>query len=152
MRTLLRAVMVPVASLLAATVLTGCWERPPITTVQNGYRGLGMVGIYNPRTLEGQMPANVVPAALPPASPPAGASGTAQAAVEPAPVLYRHGMRVTFEGSYFEVRDYLRSIEGGDWRLFWERLDYQVGEAGPGRARITLELYTLSREAGWVGV
>lgn len=74
-----------------------------------------------------------------------------------APLLYRHGMRLTLEGSYFELRDYLRGIEqqslaAGGRRLFWERLDYQVGEAGPGRARITLELYTLSREAGWVGV
>jgi MSHA biogenesis protein MshJ len=73
------------------------------------------------------------------------------------PVLYRHGMRLTLEGSYFELRDYLRGIEqqslaAGGRRLFWERLDYQVGEAGPGQARITLELYTLSRQAGWVGV
>jgi len=73
------------------------------------------------------------------------------------PVLYRHGMRLTLEGSYFELRDYLQGIEAqslaaGGRRLFWERLDYQVGEAGPGQAKITLELYTLSREAGWVGV
>lgn len=106
-----------------------------------GLRLLGLESFSEPLRL---------PAALPPPSTPPAAS--AAPAVEPAPVLYRHGMRVTFEGSYFEVRDYLRSIEGGDWRLFWERLDYQVGEAGPGRARITLELYTLSREAGWVGV
>lgn len=106
-----------------------------------GLRLLGLESFSEPLRL---------PAALPP--PPAPAAVAAAPAVEPAPVLYRHGMRVTFEGSYFEVRDYLRSIEGGDWRLFWERLDYQVGEAGPGRARITLELYTLSREAGWVGV
>ncbi len=69
MRTNLRALLVPVAAFLAASLLTGCWERPPITTVQNGYRGLGMVSVYNPRTLETQMPANVVPAALPPAAP-----------------------------------------------------------------------------------
>lgn len=73
------------------------------------------------------------------------------------PVLYRHGMRLTLEGSYFELRDYLRGIEQqsrqpGGRRLFWERLDYQVGEGGPGKARIVIELYTLSRHAGWVGV
>lgn len=95
------------------------------------------------------------PLELPAAAPPAAVPEVAQAA--PAPLLYRHGMRVTLEGSYFELRDYLRGIEqqsqaSGGRRLFWERLDYQVGEAGPGRARITLELYTLSREAGWVGV
>jgi hypothetical protein len=35
---------------LAAGLLTGC-ERPPIETVQTGYRGTGMEQIYNPRTL-----------------------------------------------------------------------------------------------------
>ena len=78
-------------------------------------------------------------------------------AAGPAPILYRHGMRLTLEGSYFELRDYLQDIERqslaqGGRRLFWERLDYRVGEAGPGKAQIVLELYTLSREAGWVGV
>lgn len=86
-----------------------------------------------------------------------GGAAADQNAAAPAPLLYRHGMRVTLEGSYFELRDYLRGIEqqslaAGGRRLFWENLDYQVGEAGPGRARITVELYTLSREAGWVGV
>lgn len=99
------------------------------------------------------------PLELPAAAPATAASSApaAEAAVAAAPLLYRHGMRLTLEGSYFELRDYLRGIEqqglaAGGRRLFWERLDYQVEEAGPGRARITLELYTLSREAGWVGV
>ena len=102
------------------------------------------------------------PLSLPPA--PAEKPAAATSAVSPAPaagvapppILYRHGMRLTLEGSYFELRDYLRDIERRSLqsgrRLFWERLDYQVGEAGPGKARIVLELYTLSREAGWVGV
>lgn len=88
---------------------------------------------------------------------PVAANTTADSVTPATPVLYRHGMRLTLEGSYFELRDYLRGIEAqslaaGGRRLFWERLDYQVGEAGPGQAKITLELYTLSREAGWVGV
>ncbi|SDS97015.1 hypothetical protein [Pseudomonas oryzae] len=92
-----------------------------------------------------------------PGAAPAEAKIGSTPAVAAAPLLYRHGMRVTLEGSYFELRDYLRGIEQqsqvvGGRRLFWERLDYQVGEAGPGKARITIELYTLSREAGWVGV
>lgn len=97
----------------------------------------------------------VLPA--PPAAPAAPAvAGQPASAATPAPILYRHGMRLTLEGSYFELRDYLRDVEQrsqqGGRRLFWERLDYQVGEAGPGKARIVVELYTLSREAGWVGV
>ncbi len=97
----------------------------------------------------------VLPA--PPAAPAAPAvAGQPASAATPAPILYRHGMRLTLEGSYFELRDYLRDVEQrsqqGGRRRFWERLDYQVGEAGPGKARIVVELYTLSREAGWVGV
>lgn len=101
------------------------------------------------------------PLELPPppaaAGQPTAANAAADGAAPATPVLYRHGMRLTLEGSYFELRDYLQGIEAqslaaGGRRLFWERLDYQVGEAGPGQAKITLELYTLSREAGWVGV
>ncbi len=35
--------------LMAAVMLAGC-ERPPIETVQTGFRGTGMEQIYNPRT------------------------------------------------------------------------------------------------------
>ena len=37
-------------SIWVAFMLSGC-ERPPIETVQTGYRGTGMEQIYNPRTL-----------------------------------------------------------------------------------------------------
>jgi photosynthetic reaction center cytochrome c subunit len=65
MNAALRKGLLP-AAVLVATLLAGC-ERPPVTSVQNGYRGLGMVGIHNPRTLESEAALNVVPAALPPA-------------------------------------------------------------------------------------
>lgn len=62
---------------IAAAVL-GCigiiivlltFERPPINTVQHGYRGTAMDELYNPRLLAAQAPLNVVPAGLAPASP-----------------------------------------------------------------------------------
>ncbi len=119
-----------------------------------GLRLLGLESFSAPLALpaapsaDPQRPASGQPPAAP---------ATAASSVAPAPILYRHGMRLTLEGSYFELRDYLQDIErqslGQDGRrLFWERLDYQVDEAGPGKARITLELYTLSRAAGWIGV
>jgi photosynthetic reaction center cytochrome c subunit len=46
----------------AALMLTGC-ERPPIETVQTGFRGTGMEQIYNPRTLLKQASLNQAPAA-----------------------------------------------------------------------------------------
>lgn len=67
-------------------------------------------------------------------------------------VFYRHGLQLTLEGGYFDLLDYLRAIEASGWRLHWDRLDYEVGEGGHERARVTLDLHTLSRDAGWVGV
>ncbi len=45
-------------------LLTGC-ERPPMDSVQHGFRGTGMVEIYNPRTVEAKAENNAVPFALP---------------------------------------------------------------------------------------
>ncbi|MDM8348167.1 type II secretion system protein GspM [Pseudomonas sp. sp1636] len=70
-----------------------------------------------------------------------------------APVtLYRHGLRLQLQGGYFDLLTYLQAIQDSGWKLNWDSLDYRVGEAGPGRAQISLKLYTLSRQAGWVGV
>jgi photosynthetic reaction center cytochrome c subunit len=57
-------------ALLAATLLAGC-ERPPVDTVQRGYRGTGMELVYNPRTEARVAAANQAP----PVTPPAGDEG-----------------------------------------------------------------------------
>jgi len=49
----------------AASLLAGCWERPPVDMVQHGYRGTGMAQVYNPRTVAKQADLNKVPVALP---------------------------------------------------------------------------------------
>lgn len=59
MRTLIRKIM-PVALLGLAL---GACERPPIASVQQGFRGLGIVHVDNPRTLEEEVEA--VAAAIP---------------------------------------------------------------------------------------
>ncbi|MBK1711746.1 photosynthetic reaction center cytochrome PufC [Rubrivivax gelatinosus] len=48
----------------AAALLAGC-ERPPVDSVQRGYRGTGMQHIVNPRTLAEQIPLNQAPAGTP---------------------------------------------------------------------------------------
>jgi len=63
---LLRAMTLAVVGL--SLFVAGC-ERPPPETVQRGYRGLGMVEVFNPRTVAAQVEANQVPAPLPAASP-----------------------------------------------------------------------------------
>lgn len=61
-------VMLRVVMLSAAALLAGC-ERPPVDSVQHGFRGTGMVEVYNPRTVAAQEPLNQVPAAIAAATP-----------------------------------------------------------------------------------
>jgi photosynthetic reaction center cytochrome c subunit len=56
-----------VAPVLAAVLLAGC-ERPPVVSVQSGYRGTGMEQVYNPRLLAKQASLNAAPESQPPAS------------------------------------------------------------------------------------
>jgi photosynthetic reaction center cytochrome c subunit len=51
-------------ALIAAALLAGC-ERPPIDSVQRGYRGTGMDQVYNPRLLAAAAPSNALPADTP---------------------------------------------------------------------------------------
>ncbi|WP_313089165.1 MSHA biogenesis protein MshJ [Pseudomonas sp.] len=84
---------------------------------------------------------------------PSAAAPSADTATQAPPVVfYRHGLSLTLEGGYFELLDYLSAVQASGWRLHWDNLDYQVGEGGVQHARITFELHTLSRDAGWVGV
>jgi photosynthetic reaction center cytochrome c subunit len=54
------------AWLLMVALLVSACERPPVDTVQRGYRGLGMEGVFNPRRVDDLVEANQVPDALPP--------------------------------------------------------------------------------------
>ncbi|WP_404379791.1 photosynthetic reaction center cytochrome PufC [Caenispirillum salinarum] len=42
------------------------WDRPPVQSVQTGYRGIGMAQVYNPRELVEQQALNAAPEPLPP--------------------------------------------------------------------------------------
>ncbi|MFN9807727.1 MAG: photosynthetic reaction center cytochrome PufC [Betaproteobacteria bacterium] len=61
---MMKRTRIALAALAAGLLLAGC-ERPPIDSVQHGYRGTGMVQVYNPRTVAEQIPNNVAPEALP---------------------------------------------------------------------------------------
>ena len=81
----------------------------------------------------------------------AAAAGNPAAAEAPL-TLYKHGLKLSLEGGYFDLLSYLQAIQASGWRLHWDSLDYQVGKEAGAPATITLVLYTLSREAGWIGV
>lgn len=64
--------------------------------------------------------------------------------------VYRHGLRMVFEGNYLETIRYLRSLENLDTTFFWQSLSYNVTEWP--KANITLEIFTLSTRQEWIGV
>lgn len=72
------------------------------------------------------------------------------ARAESPPVIYRHPLRLEFEGNYFEVLDYLAELENSDWKFGWRNLRYVVDDYPI--AVVTLEIETLSRERSWIGV
>ena len=53
-----------IAGLALLAGLAGC-ERPPMESVQTGYRGTGMVQVYNPRTLEANAALHEAPVSIP---------------------------------------------------------------------------------------
>ena len=58
---MMKRILNSVALLLTATVLGGCFERPPVDVVQSGYRGTGMQQVSNPRIVEAQAPIHQAP-------------------------------------------------------------------------------------------
>lgn len=66
------------------------------------------------------------------------------------PEIYKHGMRVVFEGDFFKTLGYLQALEAMPWRLYWDNVEYQV--IGYPKARIAITVHTLSLHEDWIGV
>lgn len=64
--------------------------------------------------------------------------------------LYKHGMRIQLRGRYREIVAYLQALERLPWKVFWGRVTLQV--ATYPESVVTLDLYTLSRQSGWIGL
>lgn len=64
--------------------------------------------------------------------------------------LYQHGVSLTFSGRYFDVRDFLASLESADGQLYWQQLEYDVGDYPT--ASVVLTVYTLSTNKAFIGV
>lgn len=75
-----------------------------------------------------------------PVSGPAGANVT----------VYRHGMRVEFKGRYFDIVEYLKALEGLQWKVFWGEVSLQSDKYPI--SKVSVVIYTLSRYPGWIGV
>jgi photosynthetic reaction center cytochrome c subunit len=67
---ILGGLVATVAVLLTVAMFTMAgWSRPPVETVQRGYRGTGMQAVVNPREFPAKIAANAVPEPQPPAEP-----------------------------------------------------------------------------------
>lgn len=63
---------------------------------------------------------------------------------------YRHGMRIELRGNYLDILTYLRDLEALPWKVFWGQLSLKV-EQYPA-SYVTLRIYTLSTQAGWLAI
>jgi len=66
------------------------------------------------------------------------------------PQIFKHGMRVTFEGDFFATLRYLQALEDMPWRFYWDGLEYRVLQYP--KAQVTITVHTLSLDKGWIGV
>jgi MSHA biogenesis protein MshJ len=64
--------------------------------------------------------------------------------------LYRHGVTLVVEGSYFDIQQYLEKLEGLPWQFYWNKFDYLVGDYP--KASVELEIYTLSTNQAFIGI
>jgi MSHA biogenesis protein MshJ len=64
------------------------------------------------------------------------------------PQLHRHAVELSVEGSYADLLGYLQALEALPHKLLWGSLQLKV-EKHP-QVLLTLRLYTLSQQAGWV--
>ena len=73
----------------------------------------------------------------------------AEAPVSAEVPLYRHRLRLSLRGNYFDSLRYLQAMEALPWTVYWDSLEYRV-ETYP-QAILTVEIATLGQEQGWLG-
>lgn len=66
--------------------------------------------------------------------------------------LYQHGLRITFEGSFFDTRDFLLSAEQMGWKLHWKEILFDVNDYDYPKAKVQIELFTLSMSEVYINV
>ncbi len=64
--------------------------------------------------------------------------------------VFKHSVVVALEGKYFDVVSYLSALESLPWKFYWESIDYEVDQYP--KARVLIEVYTLSTDEGVLGV
>lgn len=62
--------------------------------------------------------------------------------------VYKHGVEIVVQGSYFDLLNYLVELEAMPWQLFWANAKLSV-VAYP-KATLTLTVFTLSLDKKWL--
>ena len=78
------------------------------------------------------------------------ATASAGIATPAGPSLYRHGLRVEFEGGYLQTLSYLQALEALDTGFQWSALEFEVLEYP--RAGIAITVHSLSLDDAWIGI
>lgn len=64
--------------------------------------------------------------------------------------IYKHGIEIELEGTFFGVMEFLYELEKLDWHFMWDSLKYDV-KIYP-TANVKLVLYTLSLDDSWIEI
>lgn len=64
--------------------------------------------------------------------------------------IYRHAITLELEGNFNAVARYIQAVEDSEWQIYWHSMSYQIDTYPTGR--LSLTLYTLSSEEGWLNV
>jgi len=64
--------------------------------------------------------------------------------------LYRHGIKITLSGRYFDLRDYLTQLEKLPWKFFWQDFNFKLIEYP--NSELEIEMYSLGTKKEFDGV
>jgi len=64
--------------------------------------------------------------------------------------LYRHGIKITLSGRYFDLRDYLAQLEKLPWKFFWQDFNFKLIEYP--NSELEIEMYSLGTKKEFIGV
>ncbi len=64
-------------------------------------------------------------------------------------LLYRHPLQLKLRGRYFEILQYLESLETSGYKFYWDKLEYEVVKYP--HAEVVIKLSTLGTEPQWMG-
>jgi MSHA biogenesis protein MshJ len=64
--------------------------------------------------------------------------------------VFRHGLRIRFQGDYLQTLSYLQALEALSWRFVWDSVSLSVTEHP--ESEVTITVYSMSLGEPWMGV